>query len=196
MTALQASEQSAGRHTHLVLVGLMGSGKTTTGEICARHLGRAFVDTDEVVESLTGVGVSEIFGGAGEGEFRALERQAVADVLASPAPLVAACGGGAVLDAENRKAMRRSGFVVWLDAPAEVLAARVCGADGGVARRPLLAAASSDQRGVLATLERLGDLRRDAYKAASEAVVQTAGRSPDQVADEVVERFRARQAGS
>lgn len=189
MTAARATEQQADGRTHLVLVGLMGSGKTTVGEICADRLGRAFLDTDTVVEAMTGLSIAEIFDTSGEQEFRALERRAVADALASPVPLVVACGGGAVLDAQNRKVMRRGGFVIWLDAPADVLAARVSGAEGGVARRPLLAVASGDDRGTLATLQRLGDLRRDAYEAASEAVVQTAACSPDQVVDEVLRHF-------
>jgi len=64
---------------HLVLVGLMGAGKTTVGAACATRLARPFVDTDDVVEANTGMTVAELFAHEGEGRFRELERQAVVD---------------------------------------------------------------------------------------------------------------------
>ena len=162
---------------HLVLVGLMGAGKTTVGARCAELLGRPFVDTDDVVEAAAGHSVAEIFAAEGERGFRRRERQAVADVCASPAPLVIACGGGAVLDPANRACLRASGFVVWLHAEPAVLAARVGPGEG----RPLLA-----PHGAAATLERLDLLRAPAYEAAADVTVETADRSVDEVADAVV----------
>ena len=150
---------------HLVLIGLMGAGKTTVGRECARRLHRDFVDTDDVVTTMAGMAVDEIFRTAGEAHFRELERVAVADVCASPAPLVIACGGGVVLDGANRAALRASGVVVWLRAPVETLAARV----GNGAGRPLL---HGDPAGALARLERL---REPAYEAAAHCVVDTDG---------------------
>ena len=113
---------TAGARRHLVLVGLMGAGKTTVGEACAQRLGRAFVDVDQTVEAVAGRSVAEIFRTDGEAAFRDLERRAVADVAASPAPLVIACGGGAVLDTDSRRALRETGFVVWLRATPTELA--------------------------------------------------------------------------
>ena len=107
---------------HLVLVGLMGAGKTTVGMRCAELLGRSFVDTDSVVECATGKTVAEIFFDEGEARFRELERDAVADVCASPEPLVIGCGGGAVLDPTTRRRLRAVGLVVWLQASPPVLA--------------------------------------------------------------------------
>jgi shikimate kinase len=107
---------------HLVLVGLMGAGKTTVGQACAARLGRAFVDTDDLVVTLAGVPFDEIWRDGGEPRFRELERAAVADACASPDPLVIACGGGAVLDPDNRARLRAAGVVVWLRAPVDVLA--------------------------------------------------------------------------
>ncbi|HEV2310876.1 MAG TPA: shikimate kinase [Acidimicrobiia bacterium] len=164
---------------HLVLVGLMGAGKTTVGARCATRLERPFVDTDDLVEVLAGRTVSELFG-AGEGAFREFERRAVADVSASPNPLVIACGGGAVLDAENRAALRARGFVVWLRADPSVLAERV--RDDGV-DRPLLA------EGPLPTLVRLAETRDAAYRAVADTEVSTDRRTPDAVVDAVVEEF-------
>jgi shikimate kinase len=164
---------------HLVLVGLMGAGKTTVGRQCARLLERDFVDTDDVVEATAGMTVAEIFTTEGEARFRALERDAVRDVCASPAPLVIACGGGAVLDADSRRRLHDAGTVVWLQAPPEVLHRRV--GDGG--SRPLL------REGQLTTLERLADLRAPAYEAAADIVVDTTDRSVDDVAGAVVDAF-------
>ena len=130
---------------HLVLVGMMGAGKTTVGRRCATRLGRGFVDTDDLVESTTGMRVAEIFETQGEPAFRELERVAVADACASPEPLVIACGGGAVLDPDSRRALRDAGLVVWLRAAPEVLSGRV-GQDGG-ATRPLLAGVRAARRG-------------------------------------------------
>ena len=102
----------------------MGAGKTTVGERCAERLGRAFVDTDDVVESVARRSVQELFAEAGESAFRRLERDAVRDATAAPAPIVIACGGGAVLDPENRRRIRQTGTVVWLRASPAVLAER------------------------------------------------------------------------
>jgi len=73
---------------HLVLVGLMGAGKSTVGARCAARLGRAFVDTDELVVAMAGVPVDHIWAAEGEQGFRTRERAAVADAAASPVPLV------------------------------------------------------------------------------------------------------------
>jgi shikimate kinase len=164
---------------HLVLVGLMGAGKTTVGAGCATRLDRPFVDTDDLVEVLAGRTVAELFA-AGEQAFRDVERRAVADATASPTPLVIACGGGAVLDAENRAALRARGFVVWLRADPAVLAERV--RDDGV-DRPLLADAP------LPTLVRLAETRDAAYGAVADTQVSTEDRAPDAVVDAVVEEF-------
>jgi shikimate kinase len=171
---------------HLVLVGLMGAGKTSVGRRCAAKLDRPFVDTDELVVAAAGVPFAELWSAEGESGFRARERVAVADAAASPEPLVIACGGGAVLDPENRRALRGTGFVVWLDAPAEALAARLAGDDS----RPLLAGGDRT-----ATLTRLGDLRADAYEAAAHARIDTDGLQQNAVADAVVATFAAAPDG-
>jgi shikimate kinase len=168
---------------HLVLIGLMGAGKTTVGERCAELLDRPFVDTDQLVEATTRMTVAEIFEQHGEENFRALERGAVADASASPEPLVIACGGGAVLERDNRRALRSHGVVVWLQASPAVLGARV----GIGAQRPLLAGGAPPQ----STLERLSELRTPAYEAAAHLSVDTEGRTVDEVAVRVVEEFRS-----
>jgi shikimate kinase len=166
---------------HLALIGLMGAGKSSVGARCAELLDRPFVDTDEVVEASLGLTIPEIFAAEGEPGFREHERRAVADVCVSPVPLVIACGGGAVLDAVNRSELRATSVVVWLRAGPEALAERV-GDDAE--NRPLL-----KERGAAATLALLDVLRAPAYEAAAHAVVETEGRSVDEVAAAVLEEL-------
>jgi shikimate kinase len=169
-----------GKH-HLVLIGMMGAGKTTVGERCAERLTRTFVDTDDVVEAVARRSVQELFTEQGEATFRQLERDAVRDATVSPAPAVIACGGGAVLDPENRRRMREAGTVVWLRAAPTVLAERV-ESDG--VERPLLA-----PRSAVAMLERLAVVRAAAYQAVADAAVDTDGRTVDEVVDAVLEVY-------
>ena len=167
----------------------MGAGKSTVGARCAERLGRPFVDIDDVIVVNAGRSVAEIFADEGEAGFRARERAAIDDVMASPSPVVAACGGGAVLDADNRRRVRAHGCVVWLTADPDTLAARV-GAGSARAQRPLLAGDAAPA----ATLERLAEVRAPAYEAAAHTTVDTAGRTIDDVTDAVLEEF-ARCAG-
>jgi shikimate kinase len=170
---------SSGADRHLVLIGLMGSGKTTVGAACAARLGRPFVDTDELVEATTGQTISEIFANAGEHAFRELERRAVADACESPEPLVVACGGGAVLDPENRRAIRAAGLVVWLRATSPVLAARMRDTAG---TRPLLPSQDPERE-----LDRLAQARSVAYESAAHVSVDTDGRDVQAVVDAILE---------
>jgi len=170
----------AGRH--LVLVGLMGAGKTTVGQRCAELLDRPFVDIDELVVAAAGVPFDDIWSTEGERGFRLRERLAVADAAASPTPLVISCGGGAVLDAENRRALRARGVVVLLTASSAALASRLSNDNS----RPLLI---GDDK--TATLERLSALRQPAYEAAAHLEVDTESRSVDDVAATVVKEFSA-----
>ena len=174
--------------THLVLIGLMGAGKTTVGRRCAEALGRGFVDTDDAIAANAGMTVPEIFSTEGEAGFRSRERAVVADVVASPDPLVVACGGGAMVDAENRRAVRAHGYVVWLAGAPDELAARV-EADG-TASRPLLAGGPT-----VATLTRLGDARADAYAAAAHTRIDTDGRDVETVTAAVLAAFQDARAG-
>jgi len=167
---------------HLVLVGLMGAGKTTVGQRCADLLDRPFVDTDDLVAAAAGTPVDDIWAAEGEQGFRVRERVAVADAVASPDPLVISCGGGAVLDADNRRALRANGVVVLLTASSAALASRLARDDS----RPLLIGHDK-----AAALERLSALRQPAYEAAAHLQVDTEGRSVDDVVTAVVEEYRA-----
>ena len=158
----------------------MGAGKSTVGARCAERLDRPFVDTDDEIVLRAAMPFDEIWRTGGEARFRELEREVIADVCASPDPLVIASGGGAIVDAGNRRRLRDAGVVVWLRAPTAVLAARI----GDGATRPLLA---GDPEGALA---RLGAARQDAYEASADAVVDTEDRPVDDVADAVLAAFK------
>lgn len=160
---------------HLVLVGLMGSGKTTVGRVLARRLGRPFVDSDEVIEARTGRTVREIFESDGEDAFRKLEAAVLAEALADPTPAVVAAAGGTVLAEANRRCMEASGTVIWLRADPGVLVERATAGD----HRPLL---DGDPAGVLASM---AAAREALYDEVADHVVDVAGKDPEAVADEI-----------
>ena len=99
----------------IILIGMPASGKTTVGRAVAQALSLPFHDCDREVERLTGRTIPEIFAAEGEEAFRAVESRALAALCTAEAPCVIATGGGAVLSAENRRLLRRSGTVFWLD---------------------------------------------------------------------------------
>lgn len=121
---------------NLVLVGFMGTGKSTLGRGAARALRRPFADTDALVVRRAGRPVPEIFAQSGEAGFRALEA-AVAAEYARPRRAVVATGGGILTRPDNLAALRAGGVLVALSARPEVILARVGGAEAGL-RRPLL----------------------------------------------------------
>jgi len=156
----------------LWLVGMMGAGKSTVAPLVGARLRRMAVDIDRLVEESTGSTVSELIAHS-EAGFRRAEAAAVRAVAGSE--VVAACGGGVVLDDALVLEMRDAGLVVWLHAPVEVLASR------GVADRPLLAGDDS-------ALDRLDRERHARYRAAAHVLVDAVG-TPETVAERVVEAW-------
>lgn len=159
---------------HVVLVGLMGTGKTTVGSLLAERLGRPFVDSDHLVEARTGRTVREIWLAEGEEAFRALERDVLVEALDDPTPSVIAAAGGVVLDPANRARLGDDDcVVVWLRADATTLVPRVT----SQGHRPLLDDAPAE---TLAAMAR----DRDAwYRSVADAVVDVTDLTPDEVAD-------------
>ncbi len=158
----------------VVVVGPMGSGKSTVGRILARRLGVVLRDTDADVEVRAGKSVSDIFVDDGEPVFRDLERQAVVAALGEH-PGVLALGGGAVMDPLTEEALRGH-TVVFLDVQVTDAARRI-----GLNRdRPLLLGNPRAQW--LRIMER----RRPVYQRVSTAVVPTDGRTPEEVAEAVL----------
>ncbi len=166
-----AGRRGAPRPERLLLIGMMGAGKTTVGRLAAGHLGWPYVDSDVEVVTATGKNVAEIFATEGEPAFRAAEAEALCRAL-ERCPVVVSVAGGAVLDPSNRRMIRRSGTVVWLRATVATLAGRV----GSGAGRPLL---GDDPPGALAAL---AAVRRPLYEDLADAVIDTDDLSPEEAA--------------
>jgi shikimate kinase len=111
------------------LVGFMGAGKSTVGEPVAKRLGIPFVDLDERIESSAGMSVAEIFAREGESGFRDRESREIAKLVAAPGGFLAAAGGGAFAVEQNRRLMKASAVVVWLDVSAAEILRRIDGRD-------------------------------------------------------------------
>ena len=168
---------------HLVLIGMMGAGKSSVGRRLALHLGRPFIDTDRLVEERAGKTVGDIFAADGEPAFRALEAEVVQEALRSDVWAVIALGGGAVLDPANRDSARENALVVWLQAPVRELARRVSASRRRSAgTRPLLASGRPPE----AVLDIMARDREESYRVAAHLVIDTAGRFPSQVATAVL----------
>ncbi|HEY0447420.1 MAG TPA: shikimate kinase [Allosphingosinicella sp.] len=140
----------------IVLVGLMGVGKSTVGRRLAKRLALDFVDSDEEIERAAARSVSEIFASFGEASFRDGERRVIARLIDGP-PKVIATGGGAFLNEDTRALILRRCIAVWLDADLEVLAERVSRRD----QRPLLKGKEP-----LEVLRDLAEVRRPVYAEA------------------------------
>ncbi len=148
---------------NLVLVGFMGSGKSSLGRTAARELGFRFLDTDQMIVEQCGRPISEIFATDGEAVFRAMETDVIRS-LEGVRNCVVSTGGGAILAAENRSLLRALGFVVWLTASEETLFERV----SRNSKRPLLQTANPR-----ATLERLLRERDGLYRESAHWVLDT-----------------------
>ena len=159
----------------------MGSGKSTVARLAAERLGWTWTDVDEEVERASGATVTELFAGRGEEDFRRREADALRAVLGRPGPMVVSVGGGAVLEASNRRALRESGTVVWLRATPETLVTRV----GHGAGRPLLAGGRAGERA--AALRRLDESRRPLYQEVAHHVVDVDGLEAAEVAGRVLQ---------
>ena len=160
---------------NIVLVGFMGTGKSATGKVLAKRLGREFVDMDSVIEQRQGKPIPAIFAEQGEPYFRQLERALVQE-LAARGGLVIAPGGGIVLNPENIKDFSRTGLVVCLRATPEMILKRV----GNDTNRPLLQGGDK--------LQKIKDLlgKRQALYDAIPASVETDGQTPEDTADAVL----------
>lgn len=160
---------------NLVLTGMMGCGKTTVGRILAAELGWEFIDTDRLIETVTGRSIPALFREEGEPFFRRVEKEVIHG-LAGKKRAVVATGGGAVLDRENRRVLQALGLVIYLKTSPAVLDRRVQSSSD----RPLLSGATPG-----AVLAALLQEREEYYREADE-VVATDGRTPTQVAAEIM----------
>jgi shikimate kinase len=160
----------------IVLVGMMGAGKTTVGRLLSDRLGWDYLDSDAQVMAETGRTVPELFAERGEAAFRAEEARVLSDALSGDRPVVVSAAGGVVLFEANRQLIVRSGTVVWLRADPKVLAQRVGSGQG----RPLL------EGDAAAALIELDAVRRPLYAALAQVAVDVDSLTPHQVVDRVL----------
>lgn len=160
---------------HIFLVGFMGAGKSTVAQLLSERLGWECHDLDAIVEARAGRSVREIFEAEGEQSFRDQETDALKSVEDLP-PAVIACGGGVVLRPENRVLLGRIGTVVYLQVTAGEALARV----GDATSRPLLAGTG----GHIAATSLLR-ARESLYTSSADLTVDTMGKTPEMVAEEL-----------
>lgn len=157
---------------NIVLAGFMGVGKSTAGSLAAQRLGWPYFSTDEEIARRAGMSIPALFDAQGEAAFRTLEAEVCAAAAAQPALLIDT-GGGALMQPQTRALFLAHGLVICLHASLEVILRRV----GGDAGRPLL----RDQ----AALRALYAQRAPIY-AGLPHQISTAGRTPEEIAEEIV----------
>ena len=164
----------------IVLIGMMGAGKSSLGTRLAERLKLAFVDADAEVEAAAGMSIAEIFEAHGEAAFRDGERRVIARLL-KKGPQVLALGGGAFVDAATRAEVLDKAISIWLDVPVDELVERVKRKPG---KRPLLA--NTDVHEKLTTLMR----EREPLYAEADIRADISGKSHDASIDRLVDLLR------
>lgn len=174
--AAEPRKQTPGLHPteNLVLVGLMGAGKSCIGRRLAQRLGRRFVDADIEIEQAAGCSISDIFAEHGEAYFRSGEKRVISRLLQTPGQVIAT-GGGAFMDPDTRAAVATAGRSVWLRADLDLLVKRTSRRDS----RPLLRQGNPRE-----ILQRLIDERYPIYALAD--ITVDAGEGPPDVTVERV----------
>jgi shikimate kinase len=169
-------------HLVIFLIGPRGSGKTTVARLLAERLGWAWLDADDELEKRYGQSIRAIFAAEGEAGFREKEAALLAE-LCGRLHHVIATGGGVVLREANRQRLRASGRVVWLTADIETLWRRLQADDSTAERRPALTIGGREE---IAEVLRV---REPLYRSCADHVIETAGRSPEEIAAEIVRTF-------
>ena len=170
---------------NIALIGFMGTGKSSVGRLLAQHLHFKFVDTDEMIESLAGRSISQIFAQAGEDVFRGIERQVVAE-LAKAQRTVISTGGGLAANTENLTSLKTHALVVCLWASPDVIWGRV----HAQTHRPLLQGADP--------MQKIRDLlaKREPFYKQADVLVNTEMRSIKEVVQHVLHQFQIARTAS
>ncbi|OGH97570.1 MAG: hypothetical protein A2104_03065 [Candidatus Melainabacteria bacterium GWF2_32_7] len=164
---------------NIVLIGLMGSGKTTVGNLIAQKLGKNFIDTDVLIEKEAQMTINEIFQLYGETHFRELESKIIKK-LSLDSDQIISTGGGSVENQDNLKNLKETGILFYLKASAKKLFERIKNEDN----RPLL---KNDDP--LKTLEKLLEKREKFYTQAN-FIISTENKQIDEIVNEIVEKYK------
>lgn len=167
---------------NIVLIGFMGCGKSTVGRELHQRLGYPLVDMDQVIEQRAGKPITAIFKDEGEASFRAMETELLRELADPAAPRrIISTGGGVVGSAENRALLRQLGYVVWLDAPFEVILDRT----SKNRQRPLLHTDDPSAR-----IRELMERREPLYQEAAHLKLDTSGLDSGELATGLLECAR------
>ncbi len=167
---------------NIVLIGFMGSGKSTVGRELHQRLGYALVDMDQVIEQRAGKSIAAIFATDGEENFRQMETNLLEELCDPAAPRrIISTGGGVIGRKENRALLRQLGYVVWLQAPLDTLVERTARNRD----RPLL-----DTEDPVARIEALMTVRKPLYAETAHLTVDTAGLDCYELATGILESAR------
>jgi len=171
---------------NIVLIGFMGTGKSSIGKSLALRLGRSFVDIDHAIENAEQMSIPDIFAKHGESYFRAVEKKICA-AAAARRNAVIATGGGTVKDPDNLAVLRKSGLIVCLTADVDTILERT----RRVGQRPLLDAHGSDGAERRKAISDMLEARRDIY-ACADYTLDTSDKTPLLVIDELMRHLKAR----
>lgn len=161
---------------NIVLIGFMGSGKTSVGIRLAKKLSYTFLDTDSLIVEKEGRSISEIFDTNGEEYFRKLETELLIELNSSTNSGVISTGGGMPMKEENKKLLRSLGRVIFLDVSKEVILKRL----EGDTKRPLLAHEDKEERIQALLMKRLPD-----YISCAHVMIQTSDKSFNEIMNEI-----------
>jgi shikimate kinase len=164
----------------IVLIGYRCTGKTSVGKRLAERLGIPFCDTDELIQSNVGKTIRELVDAEGWDVFRARER-AIVKKLSASVDAVIAPGGGAIMDAANRKALKQKGLCVWLMADVGTIVERMRKDGVSNAQRPPLSSDGLEQE--TATIL---EARRPFYQEMADCIIDTSGKNIEAIADEIL----------
>ena len=168
---------------NLILIGYRATGKTTLARLLSERLGWEWIDADDQIERRAGKSIKQIFDDDGQRAFRDLEAEVIAD-LCRRGRLILAVGGGAPMRQQSRHVMHQSGKIVWLEAEPQTILARMSADASTPARRPNLT-----EKGPLEEIIELLAEREPVYRELAHLVVDTEGKSPDELATEIVDRL-------
>jgi shikimate kinase len=165
---------------NLVLIGYRGSGKSAVGRRLADRLKMTFVDTDDLIEERQGIPITDIVKSRGWGHFRKLENNVIEEISKKD-HLIIAPGGGAILDTDNVKALKKNGFILWLKADKQTLLKRINQDQGTNARRPTLTG-----KGTLEEVKEVLSLREPIYQRTSETQIDTSTLDVEAVVERIL----------
>ena len=178
---MQRQERMFGLENY-VLIGFMGSGKTTVGRELSRKTGWDNPDTDALIVEKTGMQITDIFAAEGENGFRERETELLKELAESKREhIIYSCGGGIVLRKENRPLLRELGVVVYLEVSVDEVIRRI-GADTS---RPLLTGKNRREK-----VQTILDERRAVYESCADITVHVTGKEPEEIAEEILRQTK------